>query len=324
MTANAEMAFGQLWQSFMGEFGQPEGGYKFVDSFFTFVRKTGMLNDPDTVQKVQGIALKHVQGAEKDLKTKAAEATKKAAAQAKKAAPVKAKAKAAEEPKPKKVEADEKAKVEADEKAKTEDDVVRIHDGVAAPSASPVLTTEKSKEDDTPPPVGNGGRTDKYIWTQNLADLVVTVPIAAGLRARDLNVKIETDRLSVQLKHGKTVVLEGDLCERVDSVTATWTLEDDVDEGRVLVFYLPKENKVQWWKCVLKGDSEIDTKKIVPENSKLDDLDADVRPTVEKMMYDQRQKQMGLPTSDDQKKNEALKKFMAAHPEMDFSQAKIS
>lgn len=318
MTANAEMAFGQLWQAFMGEFGQPEGGYKFVDSFFTFVRKTGMLNDPDTVQKVQAIALKHVQGAEKDK----AEAAKKAAAQAK------AKAKVEEAPKAKKAEPEKTKKAEPEKAKKADaeeakgDDVVRIHDGVTP--AAEKSETEKTEKDDSPAPAGNGGRTEKYIWTQNLGDLIVTVPIAAGLRARDLAVTIESDHLSVHLKQGKKEVIEGDLCEKVDTSSATWTLEDDVDEGRVLVFYLPKENKQQWWKCVLKGDPEIDTKKIVPENSKLEDLDADVRPTVEKMMYDQRQKQMGLPTSDDQKKNDAIKKFMAAHPEMDFSNAKIS
>jgi len=158
-----------------------------------------------------------------------------------------------------------------------------------------------------------------YRWRQELSEVDITVPVLKGTRGKDLTVQIKKNYLSLGLK-GKEPILAGDLFKDIKVEDSTWTIEDQ----SIVLIHLEKVNQMTWWPHVLTHHPKIDTTKIVPENSKLSDLDGETRGMVEKMMFDNQQKQMGKPTSDELKKQEALKRFQAQHPELDFSNAKIS
>lgn len=160
-----------------------------------------------------------------------------------------------------------------------------------------------------------------YKWTQTIGDLDVTAPIPSNLRARDLAVSLKSSSISVAIK-GSEPILSGDFPHPIRLDESTWTLET-TPSGKEISVHLDKQAKSQWWAHVVTTAPKIDTTKIQPENSKLGDLDGETRGMVEKMMYDQEMKAQGKPTSDEQKKQDMLQKFMKEHPEMDFSKAKI-
>lgn len=181
----------------------------------------------------------------------------------------------------------------------------------------------EKKDSDKLPPIGTGGKTDKYIWTQTLEELEVFIPVPSETKGKFVKVEFTPSRLLVGLA-GKDPIINGELFERIRAEESQWTLEDEKGNKVIHLTISKLPQQWHWWECVVKGDPKIDTQKINPEPSNLSDLDGETRGTVEKMMFDMRQKQMGKPTSDEMKKQDMLKDFMKAHPEMDFSKAKFN
>lgn len=175
---------------------------------------------------------------------------------------------------------------------------------------------------------------------QTLGDVELRVAVPFGTTAKACDVAIKRGSLRVGLKGAAAPIVDAPLSAEVKPEDSFWTVED----RKTVVLSLSKAVGQSWWTHCLAGDPVINTRKarrpvvlnahiaytgssctlqVEPENSKLSDLDGDTRTTVEKMMYDQKQKALGRPTSEEEAKQGMLKKFMEAHPEMDFSQAKF-
>jgi hypothetical protein len=195
---------------------------------------------------------------------------------------------------------------------------------------TPVAATEENKDategeaKNEEKPAGNGGKTDKYVWTQTLEELHIYIPVPKDTRAKNMDINIGTTKCHVAVK-GQAPIISGEFTEKIKADDSIWTVEDGDNGEKVVHLAIQKwAGQWHWWDSAIKGDTKIDTQKIQPESSNLSDLDGETRATVEKMMFDQRQKQMGLPSSDELNKQEMLKNFMKQHPEMDFSKAKIN
>lgn len=313
---------------FMNVVQQSKGIDNFFDNLFGFMRrKTDFFtNDTLATTKVNEYLKKNLAQFTEDKERQALiEAKKKQKAQEEKEEAEKRANKEStggvEE-----ITEEEAAAFEKEQKDKEEAAKKASEAPVSAPAEADEEATPEEEEDEEDKgkitPVNNGAKFDTYEFTQTLQDLTVSFYIPEGIKAKNLDIVITAKKMKVGIK-GEEPILSGEWNKIIKTEDTLWTIED-MDGRRVVQIQVDKSDKMTWWDCVVKGEPLLNTKKIDPENSKLSDLDGETRQTVEKMMFDQQQKQKGLPTSDEQMKQNKLQEFMKAHPEMDFSKAKFT
>jgi len=172
---------------------------------------------------------------------------------------------------------------------------------------APPRLTEEGKQI----PVGNGGSTDRYTWTQTLEECTVLLGVPEGVRAKDLLVEFKPETLLIRSKTPLIIhsgdddnnnknnatephtFVQGKLSHRIVPSESTWTLE-----GGVLVVVLYKQPQL-FWERVLQGDEPpIDTT-LVDSRRHIQTYDEATQAQIRKIMFDQQQQARGKPTSDE-------------------------
>ena len=134
-----------------------------------------------------------------------------------------------------------------------------------------------------------------------LTETTVYVDVPDGTRGRDIFCEITASTLKLKLKGQEEFLINGELDGKVKT-DSMWT----IDDRKTVVITLDKCVET-WWASVVKGDPEIDTQK-VDSTKKVSDYDEETQGAIRKIMFDQNQKRLGLPTSDEMQSNAILER----------------
>ncbi|KAJ0177072.1 hypothetical protein K1T71_007081 [Dendrolimus kikuchii] len=159
----------------------------------------------------------------------------------------------------------------------------------------PVIPTQKNSE------TYNGAEREKYLWAQTIMDLDVIVKLPPYIKSsKDLKVTINAGDVCVACKDGD-IIIKDKLPYKIKSIDSFWS----ISEGRLLM-HLEKAQE-RWWYKFLEEEEAIDLSSIDCSRP-LDELPEDHIAKVRELQWNQEQKRRGLPTSDEIRNIEVLKK----------------
>ncbi|XP_052266202.1 nudC domain-containing protein 3-like isoform X2 [Dreissena polymorpha] len=152
----------------------------------------------------------------------------------------------------------------------------------------------------------NGAIRDNYSWSQSITDLDLRVKVPSFIRkGRDVQVDIAKKHVKVVHKDDQgqwRVAVNGDLPWEINKEECMWTL----NPGENIHINMEKKEE-RWWDCFLTDEPKINVRKI-DASRPMTDLDDEAQSKIEEMMYNDRRKKMGLPTAQEEKMHDVLRK----------------
>lgn len=155
----------------------------------------------------------------------------------------------------------------------------------------------------------NGAVRDNYSWSQTNTEVDAYIKVSEKLTsAKSLSVKITSSHLIVSVREQQeseavtwNTLVDADFPYKVNMDGTMWTL---VPGDHVHVCLEKRDER--YWECLLEGEEKLDVSKL--DTSKpMHDLDQESQSVIEELLYNQKQKEEGKPTTQDKKVHDILK-----------------
>ncbi|XP_033736495.1 nudC domain-containing protein 3-like isoform X2 [Pecten maximus] len=176
--------------------------------------------------------------------------------------------------------------------------------GTKKQEEDPELTKQQQKFQANPAS-HNGAIRDNYSWSQTINDVDAQIRVPKYLtKGKDVKVVIERKRLKVSHKQDTgqwQAIVDDELSWEVMKEESMWSL---VPGDHIHVNLEKKEER--WWEALLTSESKINVRKI-DASRPMTDLDDEAQAKIGEMMYNERQKKLGLPTSEENKAHKLLR-----------------
>ncbi|KYN04044.1 PREDICTED: nudC domain-containing protein 3 [Cyphomyrmex costatus] len=156
----------------------------------------------------------------------------------------------------------------------------------------------------------NGAIRENYTWTQTLNDLDVIIKIPKHIKASKDTVKVDISSNEIKIDGKSSVssvnsewenIFNGKLSFKIRKDESIWSIET----GKQISIHLEKAME-RWWEALIIDEPKIDLNKI--DCSKhFDDMAPEEQMKVQELMWNQQQKILGKPTSEQIKMEATLK-----------------